>query len=292
MELAGFIQIGLPLSLALIMLGMGMTLTLDDFRRVAVAPRAFGIGFAAQMVLVPLVALAMVRLFGLPPLLAVGLMVLGFCPGGTTSNLFSYLARADVALSISLTAIASLVTPFTIPLLTELSLAAFLGSGREISIPVGQTMLRLFAITFLPVAAGMAWRARFPVSAARRQPWVHRLSVTLFLAVIGAIVLMQWQRMPTFLEQAGVVSLAMIVTAMAAGWLLSRLGGLGAPQVRTVTIEVGMQNGGMALVVTQGVLQNPTMSIVPVIYGLLMLIPVILFVLWSRERRGESIPAA
>lgn len=292
MELSGFIQIGLPVALALIMLSMGLTLTLDDFRRVAVNPGAFGIGFAAQMLLVPLIALLLVRLFDLPPLLAVGLMVLSFCPGGTTSNLFSYLARADVALSISLTAVASLVTPFTIPLLTELTLEILLGSDREVSIPVGQTMLRLAMITLLPVSLGMLWRARFPASAARRQTVLHRLSVALFIAVIGAIIVQQWHRMPGFLAQTGAVSLTMIVVAMAAGYLLARAGSLGPAQTRTVSIEVGMQNGGMALVVTQGVLQNTTMSIVPVIYGLLMLIPVLLLVVISRGWNREPVSAA
>ncbi len=283
MELAGFIKIGLPLSLALIMLSMGLTLRLADFRRVLRAPRAFVVGLSAQLVLVPLIAFSVSALFDLPPLLAIGLMVLGFSPGGTTSNLFSYLARGDVALSVALTAVASFITPFTMPLLTERSLAHWLGEGREIQMPLAMTMGRLLLVGLLPVVIGMLWRAFRPGLADRAQPLVHRLSVALFSAVIVAIIAQQWTRMPAFLEQVGLACLVMILIAMATGQAVARLAGLERRQVRTVAIEVGMQNGGMALIVTEGVLHNAEMSIVPVIYGLLMLLPVILFVWWVRH---------
>ncbi len=283
MELAGFIKIGLPVSLALIMLSMGLTLRVADFQRVARAPRAFAVGLSAQMLLVPLIAWTVAWLFALPPLLAIGLMVLGFSPGGTTSNLFSYLARGDVALSVALTAVASFITPFSIPLLTEWSLAHWLGQGRDIQMPLGTTMARLLLVGLLPVAVGMAWRRLRPVHADRWQLFVHRLSVASFALVIAAIIAQQWTRMPDFLARVGTASLVMILFAMAVGFLVARLARLDRPQARTIAIEVGMQNGGMALIVTQGVLHNGEMSIVPVIYGLLMLIPVILFVLLSRR---------
>ncbi len=150
MELDIFIKIGLPVSLSLIMLSMGLILKVDDFKQVLSFPKAFVIGLSAQMLLVPLLALILLQVFKLPPLLAVGLLVLSFSPGGTTSNLFSYLAKGDVALSIALTATASLITPFTIPFLTEMALQFSMGENKEIVIPIGLTMKRLFLVTVVP----------------------------------------------------------------------------------------------------------------------------------------------
>ncbi len=289
MELDTFIQIGLPISLALIMLSMGMMLKTADFQRVIKHPKAFIIGLSAQMLLVPLIALALLQIFNLPPLLAVGLMILSFSPGGTTSNLFSYLAKGDVALSVTLTTVASFITPFSIPLLTELALQLQMGENREIIVPIGLTMKRLLVVTILPVVIGMAWRIFKPALADKIQPYIHKISVVLFLTVIFSIIIQQWSKMPDFLSQVGTITSLMIVIAMLFGYYIAKLTALNSQQVKTLSIEVGMQNGGMALIVTQGVLQNPTMSIVPVIYGLIMLIPVILFVLVSRRETAPAI---
>lgn len=289
MELESFIQIGLPVSLGLIMLSMGMMLKTTDFQLVAKHPKAFFVGLTAQMILVPLLALLLLQVFKLPPLLAVGLLILSFSPGGTTSNLFSYMAKGDVALSIALTTAASFITPFSIPLLTELAISMQMGENQNIVIPVGLTMKRLFVVTLVPVVIGMLWRLFKPNLADKIQPFIHRLSVVLFLSIIISMIISQWDKMPVFLNQVGIIITIMIILAMFIGYYIARLTGLGSQQVKTLSIEIGMQNGGMALIVTQGVLQNPTMSIVPVIYGLIMLIPVILFVLTSRRETPPAI---
>jgi len=289
MKLELFVQIGLPVSLGLIMLSMGMMLRTADFQQVAKHPKAFFVGLSAQMILVPLLALLLLQVFKLPPLLAVGLLILSFSPGGTTSNLFSYMAKGDVALSIALTTAASFITPFSIPLLTELAISMQMGENQNIVIPVGLTMKRLFVVTLLPVIIGMLWRLFKPNLADKLQPFIHRLSVVLFLSVIISMIISQWDKMPEFLNQVGIIVTIMIILAMFSGYYIARLTRLGTQQVKTLSIEVGMQNGGMALIVTQGVLQNPTMSIVPVIYGLIMLIPVILFVLASRRETSPAI---
>ncbi len=121
------------------------------------------------------------------------------------------------------------------------------------------------------------------------QPFVNKLSVILFLTIIFSIIVDQWNLLPEFLNQVGLVITVMIILAMLSGYLLSRLSGLSASQVKTTTIEVGMQNGGMALIVTQGVLQNSTMSIVPVIYGLIMLIPVTVYILFNRNETAPAV---
>lgn len=289
MTLDLFIKIGLPVSLGLIMLSMGMTLKNKDFQRLAKHPKAFFIGLSAQMVLVPLLALLLLLVIKLPPILAVGLLILSFSPGGTTSNLFSYMAKGDVALSVALTTIASFITPFSIPFLTEIALQSQLGENTNIVIPVGLTMKRLLVVTIVPVLLGMALRAFKSNWADKFQPIIHKFAVTLFLAVIFSMVFKLSNKIPEFLPQVSLITSCMIVLAMLAGYIMSKGASLNAQQVKTNTIEVGMQNGGMALIVTQGVLNNPQMSIVPVVYGLIMLFPVILFVLINRRETAPAI---
>jgi len=288
MDLDTFIKIGLPISLGLIMLSMGMTLKTKNFTQVITRPRAFFLGLVAQMLLVPLLAVILLQIFHLPPLLAVGLLVLSFSPGGTTSNLFSYLARGDVALSIALTTAASFITPFSIPLLTEVALQSQLGENTTVIIPVGLTMKRLFVVTIVPVLLGMALRYFKPLWADKIQPVIHKISVTLFLTVIFSMIFNLWDQAPEFLGKIATITSIMIILAMTAGYYLAKFAGLNSQQIKTTSIEVGMQNGGMALIVTQGILNNPQMSMVPVIYGLIMLIPVIIFVLINRNHRETT----
>ncbi len=285
-ELNHFIQIGLPVSLALIMLSLGLTTGLHHFLQQVSSPRATLTGLLAQLCLVPLLALAVVLLFDLPPALAAGLMILSFCPGGVTSNWFSHMAKGNVPLSISLTVIASLITPFTIPLLAELVLQWQMSDSREVPIPLGLTMTRLFVISVIPVAIGIALRTRWPAQAGRLQPLVYRFATWLFMGVIATMIYSQWERLPGLLAQSGLASLTVIIVGMALGTLLARSMRLPQQDRHTIAIEVGMQNGGMALVVTQNVLQSAELSIVPVVYGLIMLVPIFLY---SRYARTQSV---
>lgn len=292
MNLELFITMGLPVSLGLIMLSMGLTLKGRDFQAVIKEPKAFMVGLSAQMLLVPLLAIILLHLFELPPILAVGLLILSFSPGGTTSNLFSYMAKGDVALSIALTAVASFITPFSIPLLTELALRSQLGENAEVVIPIGLTMKRLFVVTIVPVVLGMTLRHIKPSWAEKIQPLIHKFAVSLFLAVIFSMIYKLSGKMPKQLPEIATITSVMIVLAMLSGFIISKLARLNPRQIKTNTIEVGMQNGGMALIVTQGVLHNPQMSVVPVIYGLIMLIPIIIYVLISRQRTHHETATA
>lgn len=286
MELNHFIQIGLPVSLALIMLSLGLTIQFSAFIHQLTAPRPLIIGLLAQMLGVPLIALIIISFFKLPPALAAGLMILSFCPGGVTSNWFSHMAGANVPLSISLTVIASMLTPFTIPILSELTLQTLMDDARAVQIPLGLTMTKLFVVSVIPVVLGMLIRARFISFSHHWQPRIYRLSTSLFLGVILAILLQQWAQLPGFLAQSGSASMMMILTAMGLGAGLAALLKLNPRDRRTLAIEIGMQNGGMALVVTQGVLHSPQLSIVPVVYGLIMLLPIYVY---SRHAARQSI---
>ncbi len=264
-------QVVLPAALFLIMLGMGLSLVPDDFRRVLKAPKAAIIGIGCQMVLLPLVGLGVVHLLKMDePALAVGLMVLTFCPGGTTSNMLTYLAKGDVALSISLTAVVSLVTPFTIPILTAASMNHLMGSAQAIEVPLGKTIIALLAVTVIPVAIGMAIHNKWPNGAKKADKPVKFLSLLFLFGIIAALVKQNSAELPTFFAQTGVACLVLNVITMTVGFGIARFAGLGHKQQVTVGMEVGIQNGTTALMVTGTLLGNLTMTIAPAIYSLIM----------------------
>jgi BASS family bile acid:Na+ symporter len=270
MEGSVLTQIVLPLVLFAVMLGMGLSLTLDDFRRVAVMPKALIIGLLCQMIMLPLVGFGLVSMIALTPALAVGLMVLAFCPGGTTSNMFTYLSRGDLALSITLTAVASLITPFTIPLLTNLTMDRFLGETAQIALPVGQTIAVLVAITILPCAIGMVIYAKRPEFARRSEKVVKIASIVALFVIIAALVAKEWDNLPDWFAQVGIACLLLNVVTMAIGYFAGFAGKLERAQSITIGLEVGIQNGTTALFVTSTLLKNPEMSISPAIYSLIM----------------------
>lgn len=274
------LEVVLPVALFVIMLGMGMTLKLADFSRVFQLPAAVLTGLAGQMLLVPLLAFAVVSVFSLPPELAIGLMILSFAPGGATSNMMTFLSKGDVALSITLTAFASLLTPFTIPWLTQWALDHWLGETRSIDLPVLQIMMRLVVITVVPVSLGMWLHRSKPDLAARLVRVVKPLSIAFLMFVIVGIVIKNWQQMPEFLAAVGPAAITLNLLALTCGYLISAMMKLPVRQQITNSIEVGVQNGGTALLITGGVLGNTVMSVSPVIYGILMLAPSLLFGMW------------
>jgi BASS family bile acid:Na+ symporter len=280
------LALALPVTLFCIMFGMGAGLTLDDFRRLHRTPGAVLTGIGSQMLLLPLLALLTVTLFRLPPEIAVGFMILAFSPGGTTSNLFSYLASGNLALSISLTAIVSLITPISLPLLSGVVLEWQLGSMQEIVLPFGSTFAKLVLVTLIPVVLGMLLRHYRPEFCVRNEKWLTRVPMVMLLLVIAGIIHQNWARMPVFLQQTGAPSLLLASLALIGGYLLAGALRQSARDARTVAIETGIQNGGTAILVTGTILDNPTMTIAPVMYGILMLLPTIGYVVWMNARRS------
>lgn len=283
MNLTTFTSLGLPLALALIMFSMGLSLRIAQFSPIIRRPRAVVVGLFGQLVCVPVLGYLIVLGSGLTGALAVGLMVLSFSPGGTTSNLFSMLAKGDVALSISLTALAGFLTPISLPLLTAWALQWQSGDTADINFPVALTIVRLVVVMLLPLALGMLWRQFWPAAAERVLRIVRPLGIGLFSCVIAAMVIQRWPVLGAWLAQLGGPVFTMILMALLMGWGLARMAGLGSEQRKTISIEVGMQNGGTALLVTQGVLNDSQMSSVPLLYGLMMLLPVLVMV-WSGRR--------
>lgn len=272
MQTGILVSVILPLSLFFIMLGMGMSLVVDDFKRIVVQPKAALVGFSAQMILLPLLAFLVISIFEMDPLLAVGLMILAFCPGGTTSNMMTFLVKGDVALSISLTAIVSLVAPFTIPFLANLSMNHILGEGNEFVLPLKQTVLTLVVITVLPVGIGMLLRKWKPEFCNKMEGAVKIFSVLFLFLIIAGILKNNQDNIVSYLQQVGLPVLVLNILAMLVGLVVALLLKLNRAQSVTISYEVGMQNSTTAMLVTSTILHNDVMTISPAIYGLLMFV--------------------
>lgn len=274
-------EIFLPISLGIIMLGMGLSLTPADFKRVALYPKATAIGILNQIVLLPIVGFLILLIFPMStPELAVGIMVLAACPGGPTSNLITHISKGDTALSITLTAISSILVVFTIPLLVNFSLRYFMQHGEYIPLNVFKTMLSVIIITLVPVAIGMLIRAKAPGFAALMNKPVKIMSGILLIIVILAAVLNDKEILVSSFKQAGPVALALNLTMMLLGFITARMFRIRMAERITISIESGIQNGTLGIAICATLLQNPTMTISPAIYSLIMFMSAGVIIAW------------
>jgi len=262
-------ELFLPLALAFIMAGMGLSLTLDDFRRVVAFPKAVLIGSIAQLVVLPVVGFGIVSLFGLSGGLAVGLMILAACPGGPTSNLISHLSRGDLALSITLTAISSVVTVFTIPFIVNASILHF-GEQGTVTLPILQSIIQIMGVTVVPAALGMWIRHHSAAFAERADRPVRIASGAFFVLILLAAILKEFDNIGWFFVLSGPAALLLNVVMMGGGYLAARQFGLDVRQRLTISIETGIQNGTLGILIAATLLENSTMTIPVAIYSLLM----------------------
>ena len=270
MESSPLISAGLPISLFIIMIGIGMTLTVRDFRQVAVYPRGLVVGTVAQILLMPLVAFGLAYLLGVSPAIAVGLVIIAACPGGTTSNLFVLLARGNIALSIVLTVSASLITILTLPLFTNMALQHFMGAGENIVLPVGKTIGMLVGIVLFPVAIGMLVRSRKPELARKAESIVSLFGGIVLAALIVVLVFGVRDQLWDLLKQAGPATILLNVSGILLGLLAGRLAGLTQRESLAVAVELGVKNGTIGLMVTLTLLESSTLSVPAAVYGVLM----------------------
>lgn len=267
-------EILLPVALIVIMLGMGLSLTLQDFKRVVVYPKATFVGLFGQLILLPLVAFLILKVIELPPTLAVGVMLLAVCPGGPTSNLISNLARADLALSITLTAISSLITVFTIPVLLNFSMEHFIGEGKYVELPVVGTMIQILVITLIPVSIGMAIRWKFPQAANKAEQPVKIASALFITLVILGVIIKEKDNLPGYFMAVGIIMLLVNVIIMVLAYGSASIFKLSHQQCSTISIECGIQNGTLAIAIatSSALLNNSQMSIPAAVYSLLMFV--------------------
>lgn len=216
----------------------------------------------------------------LPPEIAMGLMIIALAPGGATSNMYSYLAKGDVSLSISLTAVTSLITPFTLPIVLAWSMAFFMTDATQISLPIIKTIVQLLAITLVPVALGMWVLSRWPAVSVRLESVFKWFSVGFLMLIIALIVLKNKDQMMSYFMQAGIATLLLNIVVFYLGVKLAQFSHLSTAQTTAIGFEVGIQNGTLALVVAGTLLANTTMMIPVVTYSLIMFVTGSLYAVW------------
>lgn len=271
MQPSPIFSIFLPIALAVIMLGLGMSLTIADFRRVVVYPKAVVVGLLCQAILLPIACYGIARGFGLPPALGVGLMLLAASPGGPTANLFSHLAKGDVALNITLTATNCLLSLFTLPFVVNYSLEAFYGAGKSIPLQFDK-ILQVFALVLVPVSIGMLVHAKKPAVAHKLERPVKIASTLFLVLIIIAAVIKERANLAESFQQVGLACLVFNLTSMAVGYVVPIILRLPQRQATAIGMEVGIHNGTLAITIASSpmLLNNTTMSIPAAIYSLIM----------------------
>jgi BASS family bile acid:Na+ symporter len=270
------------------MLGLGLTLTTGDFARVATHPKAVGIALTLQILLLPVICFGLIQLFGLVPVLAIGMMLLAASPGGTTANLYSHLFRGDVALNISLTAINSVLAVFTLPVVVNLSIAFFSPDGDRVGLQFQKT-LEVFAIVLIPVAIGMLIRRWRPAFADRMDKPVRIGSaVILALVIVGAVIANLDILRENFGALAGITSLFCILS-LSIGYVVPRAFKVTERESISTAFEVGIHNATLAIVVAQSVLLDTEMSLPAAIYGVLMFFIAAAFGFFMKRRAGHDV---
>ena len=265
----------LPIALGIIMLGLGLSLTITDFKRVVKYPKAVFIGLFCQMIILPFVCFGVAKLFSLGPELAVGLMLLSASPGGPTANLFSHLSNGDVALNITLTALNSVLTLVTLPLIVELSLSNFM-TDKDIIMPFNK-IIEVFLIVLIPVSIGMIVNAKAETFARSLDKPVKILSAVFLVLVIVGAILKEKAHIGEYFQQIGLAALSFNVLSLLVGFFVPLLFKVEKKQAIAVGMEIGIHNGTLAIFIALNILKNDTMSIPPAIYSLIMFFTAAIF---------------
>lgn len=269
-------ELFLPIALGIIMLGLGLSLTLEDFRRVAKYPKAVTVALICQMILLPVICFFLVVLLGVDPALAVGLMLLAASPGGATANLYSHLSNGDVALNISLTAINSVLTLFTLPVIVNFSLDYFMDSGQYVPMQFSKVM-EVFGIVLIPVTIGMIIKSKFQAFANRMEKPVKIASALILLVIIVSVTLREREVLTNYFSVLGLPVLLFNLLSLGCGYFIPRLLNIEKKQAVAIGMEIGIHNGTLAIYIALSVIGNSSMAVPPAIYSLLMFFTAALF---------------
>ena len=266
-------KVFLPLSLAIIMLGMGMTLIPADFTRIIKYPKAILIGLTNQLIFLPFIGFSLAIAFNLNPVMAVGLMILATCPGGPTSNLITQVCKGNIALSVTLTAIASVISILTIPFILSYALEYF-GSNTDVTIklPIMDTIIQIMGITVIPISIGMFIRKHKTNFAKRMEKPMRTASTVIFILVFIAVLAANAEKLVDGMKEAGLVTLVLNIATMGLGYLTAKLFKLNLKNAISITIESGIQNGTLAFVLATSILNNVEMGIPTGAYSIWMFI--------------------
>ncbi len=271
-----------PICLAIIMFGLGLGLSISDFTRVIKQPRDFVIGFICQVILLPVIAFCLIQIISLPIEIALGAMIIAASPGGVTSNILTKFADGDVALSVSLTAIVSLLSIFTVPLIVFNS-AEFLGIEITKQISMANIAIKMFFVVTVPVMFGMIVRSLMTNLIISKMLIVQRISVILFCIVFIAIYLEEWDNIVSFIARGGFIALILNITMIAVGFYVAKFLATGVSQRKCISLECGLQNGTLAVVVATQLFDDIAYMVPTAAYALIMLSTAIFFVLIVRK---------
>jgi len=280
-----FIQVLLPLALAFIMFALGLGLTENDFLRVIKQPRDFFVGAFSQIILLPIIAFILIKLWPWPiaPELAIGVMIIAAAPGGVTSNILTSFAKGDVALSVTFTAIISLLCVFTVPNIVIRSVEYLSDENLVQNISVKSTAIKMFMIVTVPIVVGMILKKFTPVLALKFEPIAKRVSTGLFVLVLLGTIVKNKENIVPYFAQAGLITLTLNVVMMIVAFYLAQLFGSGSKQKRCITIECGLQNGTLALFVANEILDGGLYEMPAATYSLIMFATSLIFVYLIRK---------
>ena len=273
----------LPLALAFIMFTLGLGLTFSDFARVAKMPKNFLIGLVSQLIFLPLVALIIVFVWPLQPELAIGLMLIAAAPGGVTSNILTSFAKGDVALSISLTAVMSLLSVISVPLVLGISMGLISDNSLG-SISLTSIAISMFLIVTLPVLLGMIFRASLSYLTKRIEKIAKILSTALFVLVLIGAILAERQNLVEYFAQTGLVVLILNILMMTIAYYWAKLFSSGRPQLKAISLECGLQNGTLAIFVGTSVFGGGLYIVPAATYSVIMYLTSLIFIYFIRKR--------
>ena len=256
--------------LILIMFGMGLSLVPTDFKNIFKYPKAIGLGLLNQLFFLPIIGFSILNILQPSPEIAIGLMILASCPGGTVSNLICYLAKADVALSVSLTAISSIISVFTIPFIINFSIKYFTNNNDLVELSLSDTVLQISIVVIIPVVIGMFIRNYLPNFAKKADKTVRIFSIIVLLLLISGVTYKERNNFILYFKQAGIVSLLLNIITLAFGYFSAKLIHLSKHQAISISLESGIQNSALAISIAVALLKNTSFAIVPSIYTLLM----------------------
>jgi BASS family bile acid:Na+ symporter len=281
--------IGLPAALAVIMCALGLSLTPGDFKRVLVLPKGVAIGLANLLLISPVLAFAIAEVYGLAPELAVGLVLMGAAPGGTMANLLTHLARGDTALSVTMTGVSSVAAVVTVPLYLGLSIDWF-GAGVADDVTMLGIVARVFAITLVPLAVGMALRARDPERAERLEPRVKRVALGVFVLVVAGAIASEIDVIFDRFAELALATLTLNVAAMAVSYSIARGARLPDGQATAIGLELGVHNSTLAITVATSI--ATVLATPAAVYSLFMFFTAGVFArLMYRRNGGGRVPA-
>ncbi len=267
----GLITLALPIALAIIMMGIGLELTLHDFKRVVKYPKAVMVALFCQLVILTVIAFVITQVLKLPPLLAIGMMLLAASPGGSTANLYSFLFKGDVALNITLTALNSIIAVVSLPFIVNWASQYFMPGSEQLSLQFSK-VIQVFALVILPVSVGMIIRHFAPLFAKRMNKPVRIFSVLILALVIVGALFKEKAHLLDYIQDVGLAAAIFCILSLTIGYMVPRLLNIPVAQARASAFEIGIHNSTLAMTIALSIMANTTVAIPAAVYSIFMFI--------------------